>query len=266
MEIPLPQNTEEWLRRRRGAPLYMRVGGSEIGAVCGLNPYSGSRADEMYTRMREERTLHWLRGKIPPQPESLQNNPAIEHGSHCEDLVIEKYSQLMKKEEDIRVEDGHYYYALQDPAFLGCSPDGQVFTRLPGNEWTLTRLLECKAPYNRLYPSIPVYYMTQVQYQMGVTGVGECDFVAVKMAHMADRLSGTETYYVLRVPFCDEYWQWMRRRLEWFQQQLLRNVPEFIPYPQEWPQAPPHVPNQRVICEWRGIPAANKRKKKKYLF
>jgi hypothetical protein len=81
-----------------------------------------------------------------------------------------------------------------------------------------TRLVEIKCPQMCLYNErkhvhgIPFYYLLQIHGQMALSGIPECDFVALCPA--------TQQCRVMRVQFNNDLWQWVWPKLILFRHWL----------------------------------------------
>jgi exodeoxyribonuclease (lambda-induced) len=164
-EIAVVQNTPEWHDIRRG-PWGIRIGASEVGTVCGINPYTAPFS--LYDKITNR-----LDGK--PQPETDTPEACI-HGHRAEPFIADMYATFTGK----RIREGGFFEHT-DPelsAAFGCSPDRLVLDKKTGEA---KGLVEIKAPFYRMHDDIKPYYMAQVQYQLYITGLSWCDFVVVKL-------------------------------------------------------------------------------------
>ncbi len=284
VEVNIEQGTPHWLRVRRGGPLdanapidpaqhFLRVGGSEIAGICGLLPerFEKSRPCDKFTQVLRERQAY-LRRDEPPE---WTVTAPMHHGTIAENSTLVVYGNKLREHPalgvpcvtafdaaTLRVDDGHYFYGERLPAIHGCSPDGQVVCQLRhGGAYTRLRLVEAKSPWGNLYPAVPPYYVPQVQYQMWVTGVRECDFVAVKFPRVVGdtppAVPGNEPFFITRFTIDVPYCEWLRDRVEDFCQQLRRAGSndahaQYVP-PTHLPEAPPSQPMGREILAHRPI-------------
>ena len=246
VEVSVDQNTDDWLRIRRGGPLhrgddidpdrhFRRVGGSEVASICGLCPFNGSQPHEKFQQILEER-FEYLQGR---RPHGINQNEPMLHGHIAEPSTLAVYEQQLRKHPRLmlpctdlfdattfRVGAGRYFYAERMPAVHGCSPDGVVVCKLRAEDrWARLRLVEAKSPWGRLYPCPPSYYVPQVQYQMWVTGISECDFVAVKFPRcspgdLAPKIMGNEPFMIWRYKIDTAFCEWMCQVIEDFSGQL----------------------------------------------
>lgn len=132
---------EEWLEIRRKT-----IGGSDAGAICGLNPYSSP-----YSVYCDKLKL------IPPK----QDNEAMRQGRDLEQYVAKRFCEATEKK--VRRENSIVYN--NDYPFAHADVDRLIVGEKAG--------LECKtaSPYNKvLYESgkYPDYYYAQCQHYMMV--------------------------------------------------------------------------------------------------
>ncbi len=267
VEINVDQNTDDWLRIRRGGPVrkddpddpidpsrhFLRVGGSEVASICGLCPFPGSKPHEKFQQILDER-WEYLQGS---RPQGIAITAAMTHGSIAEPSTLAVYQRQMRQHPQhgvpctaafdaatLRVQAGRYFHTEQMPAVHGCSPDGLVTCELRGGggRRPILRLVEAKSPWKPLYPSTPAYYVPQVQYQMWVTGIAECDFVAVKFPRCsagapAPAVVGNEPFMISRHQIDVGFCEWMRQVVEHFSGQLRDATHRAVKY-----TAPTHLP------------------------
>ena len=209
----IEQNTSAWFRMRRGN-YDVRVGGSEIGVIVGVGwakPYS------LYEKIVAQTDGTW------GNEEDEESPPPCVHGNTCEPLIADMYAHYMKAD----LGDGGYYQH-PDPdlgELYGASPDRRIL----GPDGEPVALLEIKAPWGMMHTAIKPEYMAQIQYQMWCSGLGMCDFLAVKL----DQVNPEKTFpsrirvFLARVSRSEEYIAWMMPRLFLFSKCLiLRQCPE----------------------------------------
>eukprot|EP00698_Gefionella_okellyi_P017196 TRINITY_DN4992_c0_g1_i1.p2 TRINITY_DN4992_c0_g1~~TRINITY_DN4992_c0_g1_i1.p2 ORF type:complete len:192 (-),score=38.01 TRINITY_DN4992_c0_g1_i1:728-1303(-) len=125
-------------------------------------------------------------------------------GISAEPLIRDAYAEVTGE----KVISGEFFvprtgHNVVDDALVASS-DGRVGWR---------RLVEIKYPqqeYTRHANGIPLSYIYQIQGQMAISGIGECDFVVVCAASQRAR--------VVRVFFSPELWEWMWPKLVAFYQ------------------------------------------------
>lgn len=120
-------------------------------------------------------------------------NAATAHGTLLEPLVRDLYDQRTgRKSHEIGLVQHREY------PWLGASPDGVTEDGL---------LIEIKCPLTRkIEPKVPKYYFPQVQLQLEITDLEECDFIQYRPASEGK----TEEFVVVRV----------KRDREWFAKNL----------------------------------------------
>jgi len=129
VEIVIEQNTPKWFVTRRGDH-GIRIGGSEVGAVCGRGvslPYS------LYEKIIGELDGLW-------EGDDGEEPPACKHGHLCEPFIGEFYTELTGN----KIGKPNYW-EHKNPylaKLYGCSPDGKVL--IGGN---FEGIIEIKAPY-----------------------------------------------------------------------------------------------------------------------
>jgi putative phage-type endonuclease len=145
--------SEPWLAARMG-----RIGGSEVGTVCGWNPYE-SRADLLDRKL----------GLLPPR----ETKPAMKRGHHMEAAIR---SWLTKEEGVVLREDLRGTYVHPEHDFALANPDD---IDADGVLW------EYKAPGVRDLEhgwgragtgDIPLVYQAQGHWNAGVVGATKVRF------------------------------------------------------------------------------------------
>lgn len=223
---PVEQNTAEWFFMRRGENK-MRIGGSEIGTVLGINRFA--KPYSLWQKIIAQQDEEWDTDEDMPE--------ACAHGHTCEDIIAEMFADKM----EYKLRDGGYYrHADEDLGeFYGASPDRLVMSRGRGldgvDEGEVCALLEIKAPFRNMYTDISPTYMAQMQYQMWVSGLTKCFFLAVKLRH--DKLDeqgtgrgprstppGETRVYLALVHYSPEYMTWAIPRLFYFSQCIVERT------------------------------------------
>ncbi|MCI5903405.1 MAG: YqaJ viral recombinase family protein [Blautia sp.] len=134
-------NREEWLRfRKRG------IGGSDAGAVCGLNPYS-SPLKVYYDKISDEI--------------SMEDNEAMKQGRDLEDYVARRFME----ETGMRVRRANAIFYDEEHPYMLADADRLIIGKPAG--------LECKtvSPYNAdqwKNGKVPVHYQLQCYHYMSV--------------------------------------------------------------------------------------------------
>ncbi len=133
----------EWLQLRK-----IGIGGSDAGAICGLNPYSSA--------------MKVFRDKVG-DTEDEQNSEAIRIGHDLEQYVAERFTEAT----GLKVRRSNYMYRSKEHLFMIADVDRLVIGEDAG--------LECKtaSAYNAdkwADGNIPLHYMMQGYHYMAVTG------------------------------------------------------------------------------------------------
>ena len=157
---------EDWLRLRQSG-----IGGSDISAVMGFNPYK--TAYDLY------------HDKINDVVEDAQSDAAY-WGTTLEDVVAKEYAlrndcKVQKVNYMIRHPKFDFALANIDRAVINPAISGNV--RLKDGKLTTDKLLEVKTASEYMKnvwgdeasDQVPDNYNLQCQWYMGITGVDECD-------------------------------------------------------------------------------------------
>ena len=129
----------------------------------------GTAIDKCHFQSREELLL----SKIEDTP--YLPNPITEWGVKYEDVAIQFYEEL----NNVKILD---FGLIPHPSFeaFGASPDGICDDT--GNDPFVARMVEIKCPPKRKFTkSVPHHYWMQVQGQLEVCDLDECDFLQVKI-------------------------------------------------------------------------------------
>ena len=134
---------ENWLRLRKTG-----IGGSDAGAVCGLNPYSSA--------------MKIFRDKISDIVEET-NNEAMRIGHDLEDYVAKRFTEAT----GLKVRKSNFMYRSVEHPFMLADVDRLVVGEDAG--------LECKtvSAYSAdkwADGNIPLHYVMQCYHYMAVTG------------------------------------------------------------------------------------------------
>lgn len=165
------QRTPEWFKEREG-----KLTASAFGQAAGLAP--GSR------QQLWRRTLGL---------ETFEGNEATQWGEDHEPIALQAYSShIVDQSKAIQLVG---FVPHPTMAWLGGSPDLLIGEDGMG---------EIKCPFNQqVYPTIPPYYMAQMQGLLQITNRQWCDFIVWTPEHLNVR----------RVQRSDEYWDWLHVRL-----------------------------------------------------
>lgn len=133
----------EWLRLRK-----LGVGGSDAGAICGVNPYSSA--------------MKVFQDKTSDKVEELDNE-AIRIGHDLEDYVAQRFMEATR----LKVRRSNFMYRSKEYPFMIADVDRLVVGEDAG--------LECKtaSAYNAdkwADGNMPLHYVMQCYHYMAVTG------------------------------------------------------------------------------------------------
>lgn len=136
-------NREDWLKLRKTG-----IGGSDAGAVCGLNPYSSP--------------MKVFHDKTSGEPEAA-NSEAIRIGHDLEDYVAKRFMEAT----GLKVRHSNYMYRSVEHPFMTANIDRLIIGEDAG--------LECKtaSAYSAdkwKNGDIPLHYIIQCYHYMIVTG------------------------------------------------------------------------------------------------
>ena len=163
------QRSQEWLDQRE-----QMITASDVASAIGENRYESV---DSFVKKKVLRTK-WA------------GNAATAHGTALEPMVRDMYDEKTgRKSHEIGLVQHREY------PWLGASPDGVTEDGL---------LIEIKCPLTRkIEKKVPSYYLPQVQLQLEITDLEECDFIQYKPGP-------PEEYVVIRV----------KRDREWFAKNL----------------------------------------------
>ncbi len=133
----------EWLRLRKSG-----IGGSDAGAICGVNPYSSA--------------MKVFRDKTSKEVEE-QDSEAIRIGHDLEDYVAQRFTEAT----GLKVRKSNFMYRSMEYPFMIADVDRLIVGEDAG--------LECKtaSAYNAdkcADEDIPLHYIMQCYHYMAVTG------------------------------------------------------------------------------------------------
>ncbi len=150
----IPQKSDEWLNARKNM-----ISASDFAQALGEGKF-GSAKQLIEKKCTEDDMIS-------------KSNPIFEWGNMFEPICSDIYSQLL----NVKM---YEFGLLKHPKldFFGASPDGIS---------NLGILLEIKAPYKRkIDGEIPTQYYYQIQGQLEVTNLKECDFFEVEFLRYDD--------------------------------------------------------------------------------
>jgi putative phage-type endonuclease len=142
------QRSQEWLELRENM-----ITASDIASALGENHYE---SPDSFVKKKVLRT-------------QFKGNAATAHGTLLEPLVRDIYDQRYgRKSHEIGL------VRHREHPWLGASPDGVTEDGL---------LIEIKCPLTRkIEPKVPKHYWPQVQLQLEITDLEECDFIQYRPA------------------------------------------------------------------------------------
>ena len=168
--VPQPaQRTPEWFCARHQA-----ITASDLSAAIGASRYSSQR--DFYLKKNEAVTSF-----------KTASTPAMAWGTQLEPVAAKLYAEMLGVE---LVDFGLLKHHDPKWAFISASPDG--ITRDHGV------VVEFKCPFSRKpkIGDVPAAYMTQIQSQLSVVSLKECDFVEfvfTPYANAAECIADTTT-------------------------------------------------------------------------
>ena len=159
------QRSQEWLELRENM-----ITASDVASALGENRYESINS---FIKKKVLKTK-WA------------GNAATAHGTLLEPLVRDLYDQRYgRKSHEIGLVQHAKY------SWLGASPDGVTEDGL---------LIEIKCPLTRKIESkVPSHYLPQVQLQLEITDLEECDFIQYRPANTESIPPRPEEFVVVRV-------------------------------------------------------------------
>ena len=160
----------DWLKQRQSG-----IGGSDIAAICGLNPF--------------KTPLQVWQSKINPVVDEEISEPAY-WGTTLENVVAQEYAKRTgRKVQRINqvLHHPHLPYCLAniDRAVVNPEMAGRVFWK--DDRLTTNRILECKTANGFMAKQwgeagsdqVPDSYLIQCQWYLGITGASVCDLAVL---------------------------------------------------------------------------------------
>lgn len=148
---------DEWLALRTKG-----IGGSDIGAILGLNPYSSP--------------LKVYKQKVEGFKEDLSENKYVKKGKELEDFILTNYVQPFFEEMGYTVKKPNFMIVNSDYEFFRANIDGLAYRYdLPYQDNIIVEIKWvsewAEVNWNKpVYNGIPASYYAQVQLYMAVTG------------------------------------------------------------------------------------------------
>jgi putative phage-type endonuclease len=173
-ELPQPdQRTPEWYKMR-------------WNLITASNAYKAFETQASINQLIYEKCQPLKEnGGEDEEVKMVNTNTAFHWGQKYEPLSVMLYEHMY----DSKIED---FGCIQHPVykFLGASPDGIVIKSESGR---YGRMIEIKNPVSREITGIPKKeYWVQMQLQMEVCDLDECDFLETKFAEYSDYTSYNE--------------------------------------------------------------------------
>lgn len=162
----VPQRTSEWYAARN-----TMITASDFGQALGISKF-GTRRDFLEKKC----------GHAPPKPFDA-TIPPLRWGVMFEPVACALYSAL-----NVNVHV-HEFGLLRHPSldFLGASPDGVTEDGV---------MLEIKCPWRRkIDGTVPKQYYLQIQGQLAVTGLDECDYFEVEFEQLRSDMDIANEFY-----------------------------------------------------------------------
>ena len=170
------QHDNNWLNERKKL-----ITATDISSVLDSNPFKSKRElllEKCYKNVDSQFTNH-----------NIYNNDAVEWGNKYEDVARNLYEELTRQKV---FTTGLLKHNNVD--YIGASPDGLVFKKNEYSDYTkdkiisnniinkdlFNKLVEFKCPFRRVFRKVPDYYWIQVQIQMEVCNLNECDLFMCK--------------------------------------------------------------------------------------
>ena len=180
VKMTLLNSREEWLEHRKKG-----IGGSEISAVIGANPYmSNTELWELKTGRRE--------------PDDISDNPFVRYGTLAEEY-IRKMFELRNPHLDVHYKENNSFRNDKYP-FAQASVDGWIYDenkRLGIWECKTTEIMN-RTMLDKWKDGIPQNYFCQVLLYMAVLEADFCVLTAEKRYPWKTGYAEVQDYYIER--------------------------------------------------------------------
>lgn len=160
-------NEEDWLKLRTKG-----IGGSDAGAILGLNKYSSP--------------LTVYKDKVDGIKPNLDDNANVRRGKDLEEFVLTKYVQPKLRDFGYTVEKPDFMIINSDYPYLRANVDGIAKSKTgPSYETSILIEIKCVSVFaedawnGSEYNGIPPYYYAQIQHYLAVTGMKRAYLVAL---------------------------------------------------------------------------------------
>ncbi len=134
---------DEWITYRK-----MGIGGSDAGAICGLNPYSSA--------------ISVFLDKLSKEPDTYDNE-AMRQGRDLEDYVAKRFMEAT----NLKVRRVNAMYMLEDYPHMLANVDRMIVGENIGLECKTTNILNADKWKDG---DVPAHYQIQCHHYMAVTG------------------------------------------------------------------------------------------------
>ena len=158
---------EDWLVLRQKG-----IGGSDAGAIMGLNKYTSP--------------LAVYKAKVDGTAPDLSDNPNVRRGKELEDFVLTKYVQPRLDRFGYTTEKPDFMILNSDYPFLRANLDGIACLKSDPRVGTSILIeIKCVSMFAEDawngpdYGGIPPYYYAQIQHYLTVTGMNKAYLVAL---------------------------------------------------------------------------------------
>lgn len=183
-----PDSREQWLEVRRSG-----IGSSEVATIVGLNPY--------------ETPYQLWRRKTGIDPDKAENR-AMHAGHLLEDAVARFWCDATGRS-IIQRSAGDWIIRDNERPYLQVSPD-RTYWLSESRCQSAKGILECKTTRKKIDANdIPLYWFTQVQYQLGVAGLQQGSLAWLTAAN------GFDFGYV-DLNLVDDYYRWLVEEVQRF--------------------------------------------------
>lgn len=173
--------SEDWLQAR-----YEGIGGSDIGAICGLNPYESAYS------------LWAKKLKLIPEAD-LSGNMRVKFGNKFEEPILEIWAE--DNPDWVLYKTGTYRHT-QSPHLLA-NPDALAYNPNT-DEWMVIEVKTAAMPWD----VIPAHYYAQVQHYLYVMGIKKAKLIGVVSWNWWESdIEANEFEQSVQVDMATKFWQ-----------------------------------------------------------